>query len=241
MKKAKTIAFWILGFGALIFMLAFENISESSTPVRAIQIELDQPEHQLFLNKEDIKAILNNTDDSLLLKSIRAINTTLLEETLENHPFIAEAEVFSTLDGLISVHVKQKLAIARILQQDEHFYIDANGHPFPCSQNFSAKVPVITGQTDSTQIQSAYWLMQQVNKKDYFNHWLAEIHITKTNEYECIPVLGRHRVIFGDTTNTQMKLAKLEAFYKTAVSPENLNDWKTLNVAFNNLLVSTKY
>lgn len=212
MKKVKTIALWGLGFGAIIFMLAFENISESSTLVRDVQIELDQPKNQLFLNKEDIKLIIEQADDSLLLKSISAINTTLLEETLENHPFVAEAEVFSTLDGLISVHVKQKLAFARILKQDEHYYIDAKGHPFPCSQNFSAKVPVFTGNTDSTQIQSAYWLMQEVNKKDYFNHWLAEIHITKSNEYELIPVLGAHRVIFGDTTNCKVKLAKLESF-----------------------------
>ena len=241
MKKAKSIAFWVLGIGALIFMLAFENISESTTLVRDVHIELSQPEHQLFLNNEDIKNIISKTDDSLLLKSIRAINTTLLEESLENHPFVAEAEVFSTLDGLISVHVKQKLAFARILNRNEHYYIDAKGHPFPYSKNFSAKVPVFTGNTDSTQVQSAFRLMKEINSVDYFDHWLAEIHITKSNEFELIPVRGKHRVIFGDTTDCNAKLAKLEAFYKTAVSQENLNEWKTLNVAFNNLLVSTKH
>ena len=241
MKKAKKIGFWVLGVGALIFMLAFEKFSESSTLVRDIQIELYQPENQLFLNKEDIKTIVNQTDDSLLLKSINAINTTLLEESLENHPFVAEAEVFSTLDGLISVHVKQKLAFARILDQNEHYYIDAKGHPFPRSESFSAKVPVFTGTMDSTSIQHAYGLMQAIGKVPYFDQWLAEIHITNDRTFELIPVQGKHRVIFGDTTATAVKLAKLEAFYKTAVSQENLNEWKSLNVAYNDLLVSTKH
>ena len=241
MKASIKLILWGLGVVTTVFLMAFEKISENKTLINDIQIEIEQENNQLFLNKEDIISALEKQEDSLLLKSINSINTSLLEESLKNHPFVAQAEVFSTLDGLLSVQVKQKIALARILDMNEHYYIDAKGHPFPCSKTYSARVPVFTGKLDSTGIAQAFSIMQTVATTTYFKNWLAEIHIKPNYEFELIPIKANHRVLFGDTTNAHKKLRKLEAFYKTAVTEENLNEWKSLNVAYDNLLVTTKH
>lgn len=231
----------MLGVAAAVLLGAFESMSESKTPLTSIEILIEQDENQLFINKNDILKVLANQDDSLELRNINAINTALLEESLENHAFIAEAEVFSTLDGLLSVQVEQKLAIARVIHPAKHYYLDAEGHPFPSTKNYSATVPVFTGKTDSTSNYASFSLLNTINTVGFFKGWLAEVHTTANSEIELIPLRGRHRVIFGKNENALEKLKKLKAFYSTVVTEENLDDWKTLNVAYTKLLVSTKH
>jgi cell division protein FtsQ len=241
MNRWLNIALWLLGISALVFLLAFEYAAERDVVFRALQIDVEQPAGQLFINREDIAQHLDAVDDSLYYRSISAINSSLLEESLENHPFIASAEVFSTLDGLVSVRVKQKEATARVITASRHHYLDAEGHPFPTTRSYSARVPVFTGNTDSTNIYQASILLQKIDQEPYFDGWLAEIHIVSNGNFELIPLAGKHRVIFGDTTNSTEKLRKLKAFYRTVVNANNLNDWKTLNLAYSNQLVSTKH
>ena len=241
MRTALIISSWILGIAAAVLLLAFEAVNEEKTKISAINIELIQAKNQLFLNKEDIQELIELQDDSLLFRSVNTINTALLEESLLKHPFIAEAEVFSTLDGLFSVKVEQKQAIARVISTTKHYYLDAEGHPFPTTKTFSASVPVITGLSDSTNLSNAYFVLNSINSISYFNGYLAEIHITSNREIELVPVQGNHRVLFGDTQNASEKLNKLKVFYENVVTKQNLNDWKTLNIAYNKLLVSTKY
>ena len=133
MNRLVHILLWVLGVSATIFLLAFEYVAEQNTTVNNVIVELDQAGNQLFINQEDILQYLEAEDDSIRYRSISAINSTMLEESLENHPFIASAEVFSTLDGLLSVRVKQKEAAARVISTGRHFYLDAEGNPFHIS------------------------------------------------------------------------------------------------------------
>jgi len=241
MRKLLHIASWVLGAAAFMFLVAFEQFSEEQTLIKTVVIELIQHDNQLFLNKQDIVELIDAQDDSLLLRSVNTINTSMLEESLENHPFIADAEVFSTLDGLLSVQVEQKQAIARVIQSNKHYYVDAKGHSFPVTKAYSATVPVFTGKQDSTSLHNACYLLNTIKTNSYFTNWLAEIHTQSNGEIELIPLNGYHRVLFGTTLDAQEKLKKLQVFYTTVVTEKNLNDWKTLNVAYNKLLVSTKY
>jgi cell division protein FtsQ len=241
MRKVLHIAFWILGIAGFMFLVAFEQVSEEQTLIKTVTIELIQHDNQLFLNKQDVIELIDKQDDSLLFRSVNTINTAMLEESLENHPFIADAEVFSTLDGLLSVQVEQKLAIARVIDNNQHYYLDAEGHPFPVTKAYSATVPVFTGLQDSASLYNALQLLKTVQATNYFSSWLAEIHTTSSREIELIPVNGNHRVLFGTPELSTEKLKKLKGFYSTVVTEENLNEWKTLNVAYDKLLVSTKY
>jgi cell division protein FtsQ len=239
-KRAWNIILWLLSFTGTCLLLAFEYAEENSQTVNNIDIELIQPANQLFLNKEDISYLIHKQIDKIIDEPLRTINTHLLEESLENHDFIQDAEVFSTLDGNLSVRVKQKEVIARIIHA-QHRYLDAEGNTLPLNKNFTAKVPVITGRTDSVALSQSYEMIQLLQNTPYFESWLAEIHINQNLSMEFVPTRGRHRVIFGNLDQKEEKLKKLQAFYTTMVNESNLKAWRTLNVSYNNMLVSTKY
>lgn len=235
------IASWAAGILVYIGLMAFAQIKQNRTSVKSLFINPIHPCKQFFISKDDIYKIAKKSVENIDSGRLATINTALLEETLENNPYIASAEVFSTLDGKLSINVQQKEAKARVITPKQQFYIDAAGHAFPTTPVFSAAVPVFTGQTDSAHLHTAFALLKTVENDTYFANWLAEIHTTSTGEIELIPVSGRHRVLFGTPTNVTKKLKKLRGFYTQVVTSENLNEWKTLNVAYQNQLITTKH
>lgn len=239
MRRAWNIALWVLGVGALVLLLAFEGNMHGRETVKSVSVEILQPGEQLFLNREDILQLAEKQYSKVVGRAMSGINTNLLEETLENQPHILRAEVFSTLDGKLFILVEQKQAIARIINTQK--YLDAQGNTFPTSKNYSATVPVITGVADSAALAQAYALITEIKKHAALTNWLAEIHISPKHEITLVPINGRHTVVLGDDTNTTDKLNRLIAFYTTVVTPSNLSQYKTLNLKYNNLLISTKY
>lgn len=240
MKQVWNIIFFSTLALGLVLLPAFEYVSESRETVANIDVKLHQPANQLFISKEDILQIIENQVGKATDAPIASINTHLLEESIDNHPFIKSAEVFSTLDGILHVRVKQKTAIARVMNTPA-YYLDEAGKAFPTSESFSAKVPFITGKIDSATVHEAFELVKLLSQDEYFSPWLAEVHINNLGKFELIPSRGRHRVILGAVDYASNKFKHLKAFYHNCVNEENLNEWKTLDISYQNMLVSTKH
>ena len=51
MRTALIIASWVLGIATVALLVAFESVSERRTAITTVNIELNQPQNQLFLNK----------------------------------------------------------------------------------------------------------------------------------------------------------------------------------------------
>ena len=59
---------------------------------------------------------------------------------------IEKSDVFVSIDGVLKAVVKQKTPIARVFEGDESFYIDYEGGKMPLSNNFTARVPLVSGE-----------------------------------------------------------------------------------------------
>jgi len=240
MIRMWNILFWIALTAGAALLPAFEYVSENRETLTDIEVELRQAPDQLFLSKEDILQLIEKQQGIKLGMPLHAINTHLLEESIDNHPFIKSVEIFSTLDGKLHARVKQKTAIARVVTTP-HVYLDEAGNAFPTSKNYSARVPYITGKTDSTNIYQAVQLIGILMHDDFYKPWLAEIHITPENKIELVPTQGNHRIKLGTLADIDTKLTHLKAFYTNCVTEQNLHSWKTLDISYQKLLVSTKH
>ena len=60
-----------------------------------------------FINTEMVEKMIFSKVDSLIGKAYEDINIYLLEEFVNEHPNIKKAELYLTLDGTLSVDVKQ--------------------------------------------------------------------------------------------------------------------------------------
>jgi cell division protein FtsQ len=55
-----------------------------------------------------------------------------------------------------------------------------------------------------------------------------------------IPLIGDHRIVFGDATELINKFKKLKAFYQSAWLQNGMNTYETLDLQFKNQLVAVK-
>lgn len=232
---------WLLGIALYVTIMGFAAQKNDETVVTEVDITIVQPENQYFLTKEIVRKGIDNQLDSLEGEDIDLINTALLEESLENHPVINNAEVYFTLDGKLNVHVEQYEAIARVRANGEDLYMNQFGEPFPRSNNHSANVPMITGHIDSSHWQEAYAFLQLLDDSSWLQNNIEALQRDSSGEYTVYPKMGRHKIYWGKLESTDQKIKKLEVFYTYLTEEQTMDSVKTINVQFRDQIVSTKY
>lgn len=86
-----------------------------------------------------LKLVLS--DSASVLK--RGLNLRNIEQTLNQNPWVEDAQTFVDVDGRVGVQLTSKLPIVRI-EGNKSYYLDTSGEPFPLSKNQSVSVPVFT-------------------------------------------------------------------------------------------------
>lgn len=232
---------WLAGIALYIGLLGFSASESSEQRSTHLEINLKQPENQLFTTKGNVIDIIDNQLDSIINVPLHLINTALLEESIENHPLIREAEVYYTLDGRISIDVVQHKAIARVRAAGKDVYMDEDGKAIPRTKNHSANVPMITGHIDTVSWKESYHFLQQFDDSSWLSGQIEAIQRDSTGNYIVFPKMGRHTIIWGKPTQFEAKAKKLDVFYSYITQKGLMDSIKTLDVRFNEQVVSTKY
>jgi cell division protein FtsQ len=83
-------------------------------------------------------------------------------------------------------------------------------------------------------------MVKYINRNDFLKAQIQEIYINRKNEFELIPTMGDHRIIFGDIENMEGKFKKLLVFYEDGLRNMNWNRFSTINIKYKNQIVCTK-
>ncbi len=232
---------WLFSLALFITIMGFAAQKNDDTVVSGLEISIRQADDQYFLTVEEIQENIENQTDSLVGEDLDLINTALLEESLENHPLIDNAEVYFTLDGRLYVRVTQFRAIARVKSVEGDVYMNQFGQPIPRSNNHSANVPMITGHIDSSHWQEAYNFLQLLDDSSWLSGNIEALVRDSTGNYVVYPKMGRHQITWGNLDNSTHKVKKLEVFYTYLQKEEKIDSIRTIDVRFRNEIVSTKY
>ena len=263
MKRILNISVWVLLIAGLIVTLGFVNQEENNLKCQKLEIRVDNSNDNYFIEEEDIKAIINNTGNPVVGQPMGFINIPNLEMLINNNPSIAKAEVYKTIDGVLKVEVKQRNPIIRIFtKRNDSFYIDKEGYFMPLSQKYTSRVLIANGyifsgynelnnsniseiiKNDSlaakTIIDDLFVLAQFINKNEWWTAQIQQIYVDENGELELIPRVGDHRIILGDVNDLEEKFNKLMIFYRQGLSKTGWNEYKTINLKFENQVVCTK-
>ena len=263
-KKIFSILFWIVAVSGLITALGFVNVKEKSIQGKGVTVNVDYSTGDQFIDSEDIMEFLRSRNDTLKGIRMEDIDVFGLEKTLHTHPAIAAAEVSASIDGEIKIDVKQREPIVRVfLPTGESFYLDKNAKLMPLSENYTARVPVATGN-----IWEPYTKMFQYNLRDLAdNNYLAEVfvlddifrmseyisqdtllssliqqmEVDEKKEFVLYPSVGDHKIVFGKCDDLQRKFSKLKIFYTEGLnSVDGWNKYSTINLKYKGQVVCTR-
>ena len=133
----------VLMFGAILFMFSFtakRNNLRKLTKTKIVFVGDNAP----FINQAAVNKLLIENHSNVKSMSKHDIDLNKLEKTLNAHAMIEKSELFLSIDGAMTAIVKQKTPVARILDKVESYYIDYKGSNMPLSQNYTARVPLVS-------------------------------------------------------------------------------------------------
>jgi cell division protein FtsQ len=122
------------------------------------------------------------------------------------------------------------------------YYIDADGREMALSENYTARVVVVTGTEDKTFFgDSLYQVVQAIRKEPFLDALVQEIAVSPDHTLEIIPRVGDQRIFFGDAGNPEWKLTKLRAFYQKGLPNVGWNRYSRIDLRYSNQIVARKW
>lgn len=226
-------------FIALIFLYSFGNQKNKNRNVYKSNINFIG-KNTSFVQKEMVNKLL--IENKIDLKTIKKLEVDLnnLEKTVSNHPMIEKSEVYVSVDGILNVSVTQKSPVARVFNTQGSFYIDKYGNPMPLSENYTARVPILTGDLNKKNKNSITKLLNTIYKDDFLRKNIIAIEIQENNNIIMKNRNFNYVLDFGKTINVEKKFKNYKAFFQKAEKDSVLFKYKKINLKYTQQVVCTK-
>ena len=270
LKKILRSVLRIFLVAAFLVTVGFADSKRKESVCADLEIIIHDSSGSAFIERSDVVQMVQDKFGEPVGKPLSSINMALLEKIINGNAFVARAEVFSTVDGKLTIEVIQRNPVLRIINNsNESFYIDDQGVFMPLSDKYTANVTVANGlipntfaekkirtfipeEADDTTnhltlLEKLYSLNTYITGHEFWNAQVEQIYINSDLEIELVPRAGNHIIIFGDLhggkageENMDEKFNKLFHFYSEGLNRTGWNQYKTINIKFKDQVVCTK-
>jgi len=169
--------------------------------------------------------------------------------------------VYKTVNGELKVDVKQRKPIARIFPNDQKsYYLGETGQLIPKSHKYAARLLVVNGNLEEpfdkrylynyatlndtlknkTLLDDIYKLTKYIDKSEFWKAQIEQVYVNKVSDFELIPKVGNHKIVFGGIENLEAKFEKLLIFYEKGLSKTGWNEYSEINLKYKNQVVCKK-
>ncbi|MGO4822701.1 MULTISPECIES: cell division protein FtsQ/DivIB [unclassified Flavobacterium] len=197
-------------------------------------------DNALFLKRETVNKLLIEKNENA--SGIQKLNLDLnkLEETLDSNAMIEQSDVFVSIDGVLKAVVKQKTPIARVFDGERSFYVDYEGGTMPLSDNFTARVPLVSGVINKKNNEELATLFRVIYDDDFLKKNIIAIQIMPNGSLKMFNRNFDYQIDFGRMVNVERKFQDYKAFFQKAVLDSSLYKYKKIDLRFTKQVVCTK-
>jgi len=263
--KIVRISLWVLLVLGLTSLFAFVQKQEDEILCSRISISIDRnPTIQNFFVEEDaIRTLIAQRFGQVENTPLKNINVNYLERLMYSNPWVAQADVYVTINGDVHIDIEQRQPILRIINKDgENYYMDTQGKLMLWSPDFTPRLLIASGNIKEryedwsklsvnelinndtlkthTLLDDLYTMARFILADDFWSAHVEQIYINAIGEIELVPKVGDHTIIFGDPEQMTEKFWKLKTFYKEGLNYTGWENYDTLNLKFKNQVVCSK-
>lgn len=239
LKKILKYIFFLILLVVIGFLYGFSNQRNSQQIITKSVVKFHSKE-PYFLSEQIVNKLLIQNNATVKKQAKSVIDLYKLEEQLLENPYVEKVSLFITIDGKLNTFIKQREPIARILSENSSYYVDYQGIKVPISENFSARVPVISGISNENEVSKLMVLLNKLVNDDFLSKEIIGIEFKNQNEYIFTVRSGNYRINFGDLTDIEKKTKKLKAFYSKVFLDSTIHKYKTINIKYHNQVVGEK-
>ena len=162
-----------------------------------------------------------------------------MEKVIEANEMVKNAQVYLTMNGELTSKILQRKPIGRI-EGIAKFYLDDEGKRMPLSNNYSARVPIITGNITGKGLEDVFVILNYINEDDFLRKNVIGIHIENEENYQLRFRMENFVVNLGDVEGLEEKFNNFKAFYAKATKDKTLQEYNIVSLEFDNQVVCTK-
>ncbi len=196
-------------------------------------------ENKLFITDATVSKLLIQNLRPVTEQPKDIIDLNELETALNSNPMIKKAEVFMSINGELSAEIEQKRPIARV-NTNASYYIDDEGSFMPLSSNYSARVPLVTGNIKKNKLETVFQFAKTVDEDEFLKKHVIEIrqNVNATIDFKIRK--SDFTVHVGTIDNLEKKINNFKAFYQKAMKDKILDSYKVVNLKFDKQVICTK-
>ena len=222
----------------VVFLYAFSSARNSKRLVSQPNIQFIGNKN-LFITQEAVSKLLIQNQAAVTGQPKEIIDLNDLEAALNSNPMIKKAEVFMSVNGELSAEIEQKRPIARV-HTNASYYIDDEGSYMPLSSNFAARVPLVTGNIKKNNLNTVFQFAKAVDEDEFLKKHVIEIHQNDDGTIDFRVRKSNFKVHLGTLKQLQKKINNFKAFYQKALKDKILDNYKLVNLKFDEQVICTK-
>ena len=229
----------ILMFALVIFLYSFTSNRNSHRKLKKSEV-IFVGENNNFVKQESVnKLLIENSSD---VKSIAKdeLNLNKLENSINAHPMIQKSDVFVSVDGVLKAVVQQKTPVARVVDEQGSFYIDYEGNTMPLSDNYTARVPLISGENNLKNKKKLSEVLKMIYDDEFLKKNIIGIQVLSDESLLMSNRNFDYQIDFGRMLNEEQKFKNYKAFFQKAVLDSTLYKYKKISLRFTHQVVCTK-
>ncbi len=223
----------------VVFLLGFSNKKNNRKKVRDVAIEFEEG-NNLFMSYQMVNKLLIQNGAAVKNQAKSVIDLHLLETNVLSHPMVEDAAIFLTVDGLLKAKVKQRTPIARVLTNTKSYYIDKQANIMPLSENYSARVLLISGDIKKEDIPKLHFLVTTILNDKFLKKQLIGIQKMKHGEFLLKMRVGNQKIFLGKIQNLHQKFENLKSFLSKTMTDKTIENYTSINLKYNGQVVCAK-
>jgi len=213
-----------------------------------------------FVTAKDIFQMVDNRNQKITGIRFDSINIPGIEQRLVNFTPIRRANIYKTINGTVHIDVMQRTPVLRVINRyGDSFYLDERGDLLQHSGRYCAHVLVANGYINLRPEQNNYnvftaevvpgkrnimrelfELANYINGDRFWKAQIQQIYVNEDDDFELIPLVGAHVIVFGAFDKPDVKFSKLESFYRNGLSVKGWNTYDVINLKYEGQIVSRK-
>ena len=243
-------AAWIVVLGGIATLVIAANRKSGMHKCKGVEVSINENSKTVSVKKEDVLRIIERTAHGPVMnRTFGDLNLGSMEKALKANPWIRDAELYLDTRDVLHVSVWEREPFARVFTTaGTSFYIDSSGYQLPLLENYTAKMPVVTGfmptkkwnRKDSATVQGLKDIILAISKDSFWTAQVGQIDISPDCKFELVPLIGSHTIKLGYAENVESKLHNLFVFYKQVLPKAGFAKYSVLDAEFDGQIVGVR-
>ena len=223
----------------VLFLFSFASMRNENRKIAKIDVEIIDKDTPFLLPELVNKLLIEKNQHSKTITK-EGLDLKKLEKSVNNNDFVQKSEVFVSVDGVLKAVVKQKTPVGRVVSETGSFYVDYEGNRMPLSENYSARVPLVSGKINAVENEKLSEVLKMIYEDDFLKKNIIGVQVVPNGNLIMQNRNYDYTIDFGKIINIDRKFKNYKAFFQKAVSDSTLNKYKKINLKFTQQVVCIK-